>query len=232
MERASRRRVWSADFINDLSAKCTAGTLAGEFGQQHVERAAEALHQIGSHVRGQQLLVVSSGEPPWLEACALAEGAASVTRIGPGLVTSLHPNVTVLTPEEAEALVAAGRMPLFDAAASYLALQHEGFGRHGELLSPLADLQLMARVWCITKPLALMLLSVPVGADFVHWKRHRVYGRKMLPHLLANWHARVLRSERQGMRTMSPPLLLLQRLDPQPTHGPNATSTNAGGPYR
>ena len=230
--RASRRRVWSADFINDLSAKCAAGTLAGEFGQQHVERAAEALHQIGSHVRGQQLLVVSSGEPPWLEACALAEGAASVTRIGPGLVTSLHPNVTVLTPEEAEALVAAGRMPLFDAAASYLALQHEGFGRHGELLSPLADLQLMARVWCITKPLALMLLSVPVGADFVHWKRHRVYGRKMLPHLLANWHARVLRSERQGMRTMSPPLLLLQRLDPQPTHGPNATSTNAGGPYR
>ena len=133
---------------------------------------------------------------------------------------------------EEEALVAAGRMPLFDAAASYLALQHEGFGRHGELLSPLADLQLMARVWCITKPLALMLLSVPVGADYIHWKIHRVYGRTMLPHLLANWHARVLRSERQGMRTISPPLLLLQRLDPEPTHGPNATSTNAGGPYR
>lgn len=42
-----------------------------------------------------QVLVMSSGEPPWLEACALGLGAARVTRIGPGRVSCQHPKLVV-----------------------------------------------------------------------------------------------------------------------------------------
>ena len=211
--RASRRQVWSEAFIEDLSRRCAGNELAGEFGQMHTERALEALREMGASVQGKHVVVLSSGEPPWIEACVLALRAETVTRIGAGLVTSLHPKVTVYTLEQAEAAVAAGRMPAFDSAASYLTLHHEGLGRHGEFLSPLADLQLMARVWCIMKPSAPMLLTVPVGNDYIHWKYHRVYGSVMLPHLVANWHVRVFEPEKKTLRAITPPILLLDRLD-------------------
>jgi len=215
ISRAQRRRVWSLEFVDDLVSQCRRGDLAGEFGIAHVQRVVEALKEqdVRVHVVGKQVLVFSSGEPPWLEACVLSLGAAGVTRIGPGRVTSQHPKLVVYTPAEAEALEAAQRLPRFDAAASYAVLQHEGFGRHGELLSPLADLQILARAWCVLKPAAPMLLAVPLGPDYIHWKAHRRYGRVMLPHLLANWKVR-LPDRKTFQWATATPLLLLERLKP------------------
>jgi hypothetical protein len=148
--RAARQRTWSKTFVEDLVSKCKDKTLAGEFGVTHVERVLESLQHIIQHIKGKRVLVIGSGEPPWLEACMLSLGCTSVTRIGFGKVKSEHPKLEVYSMPDAEALMAAGSLPLFDAAASYLTLQHEGFGRHGELLAPLADLQILARFTLLT----------------------------------------------------------------------------------
>eukprot|EP01062_Namystynia_karyoxenos_P035148 TRINITY_DN25779_c0_g1_i2.p1 TRINITY_DN25779_c0_g1~~TRINITY_DN25779_c0_g1_i2.p1 ORF type:complete len:451 (+),score=101.51 TRINITY_DN25779_c0_g1_i2:76-1353(+) len=200
---------WTEAGVEEMRSAARAGRLQGSYGYDQTHDLQKALRSMP--LRGSKVLVVGS-EQPWVEAALLAEGAEHVTTIEYGAVVSTHPKVTALTPGQARALYAAGRLGPFDHAVSYSSIEHSGLGRYGDALNPWGDLQAAARVWCVTRPGGLFAVGLPVSegpwgfvphkggrvpgpwpafappeSDMLAWNAHRVYGPARLPHLFANW---------------------------------------------
>jgi hypothetical protein len=178
--------VWTEKTIEDWKGDCGKGKLHGAYGRAQTGEALKALKMLAG-VQGGHVLVIGS-ERPWLEACALHAGASMVTTIEYGAIKSDHPQVTTLTPAAAREAFAAGKMPNFDAVATFSSLEHSGLGRYGDELNPWGDLQAFARAWCVTKPGGGLLIAVPGGTeDSIQFNAHRLYGPTMLSHLTANY---------------------------------------------
>mmetsp|Transcript_48845 Transcript_48845/g.153402 ORF Transcript_48845/g.153402 Transcript_48845/m.153402 type:complete len:95 (+) Transcript_48845:862-1146(+) len=59
---------------------------------------------------------------------------------------------------------------------------------YGEVINPIADVLIIGRSWCVSRPSAELLLSVPTCAmDYIHWRDHRCYGKRMLQRLTGYW---------------------------------------------
>ncbi|MBN1917647.1 MAG: DUF268 domain-containing protein [Verrucomicrobia bacterium] len=76
----------------------------------------------------------------------------------------------------------------FDVTINCSTVEHIGLmGRFGSCERPDGDLEAMRRLWDLTKPGGVMLLTIPVGVDEVVIPVHRIYGRERLPRLLDGW---------------------------------------------
>lgn len=180
---------WLNSTIEQWKSQCTKGTLNGNYGRGETKNVLEGLQRMPS-VKGGHVLVIGS-ENPWLEACVLAAGASFVTTLEYGNITSYHPQVKAITPVRMRELYISGKLPLFDAVATFSSVEHSGLGRYGDALNPWGDLQAIARAWCVTKPKGGLLLGVLMANDGtdgrIEFNAHRVYGPLMFTHLTANW---------------------------------------------
>jgi hypothetical protein len=65
-------------------------------------------------------------------------------------------------------------MELFDAVVTFSSVEHTGLGRYGDGIHPWGDLVTMAKVWCVTKPNALLLFGGPTSSkDAIRFNVHR-----------------------------------------------------------
>jgi hypothetical protein len=175
--------VWRRDFIDDLSALCRDDKLEGSYGLSETMFLKMGLAQM--NLPGSNVLVIGS-ESPWVEACVLNAGAASVTTLEYGSIQSEHPKVHTLTPKDFR-LQYSKFHQYFDAVVTFSSVEHSGLGRYGDALNPWGDRQAIARSWCASKPGAFLLIAVMSGDDAIAYNLHRIYGEKMYPHLVANW---------------------------------------------
>ncbi len=181
--------VWEKDVVEQWSRSCEAGELVGSYGVAFTAELFKGLHRIKSDITGGRVLVIGS-ENPWVEACALAAGAASVVTLEYGAIKSSHPQVTTLTPSEMRQKYASGTLGEFDVILTMSSVEHSGLGRYGDALNPYGDLQAIARAWCVARPKAPMLIAVPhekTKFDTIEFNAHRIYGPVMYSNLVANW---------------------------------------------
>jgi len=205
----SKVPVWSEALLEEMVSEAQQGVLKGTYGIAETNRVRRALRELD--LEGKTALVIGS-EHPWLEACLLEAAVFLVVTVEYAAITSTHPQVSTVTPEEARARWLDGSLPAFDAVVSFSSVEHTGLGRYGDALNPWGDIQQIGRAWCATKPGGVMLLGVPIGpVDKVWWNAHRHYNQASLPHLTANW-----RQVWQGADYSSPdkhPVMLFVRED-------------------
>ena len=96
-----------------------------------------------------------------------------------------------------------GTLESFNAVFPYSSVEHSGLGRYGDPLNPWGDIISIAEAWCVSKPEAVLALSVPTyvstgkhsfllppsrfivaGSDFLVHNVHRMYGPVMYPYLV------------------------------------------------
>mmetsp|Transcript_24777 Transcript_24777/g.58535 ORF Transcript_24777/g.58535 Transcript_24777/m.58535 type:complete len:265 (-) Transcript_24777:1007-1801(-) len=129
-----------------------------------------------------ETVVIMGSAFPWYEALCIALDAAKVVTIEYNKLSYEHPKIETLTITEFDA---APRR--FSVALSISSFEHDGLGRYGDPLDPDGDLKAMKKMTQIVERDGVLVLAVPVGPDVVVWNLHRVYGRKRLPLLLADW---------------------------------------------
>ena len=79
-----------------------------------------------------------------------------------------------MTPSEFISSYRSDKLGLFDAVVTFSSVEHSGLGRYGDGINPWGDLITMARVWCVMKPKALLLIGVPAGkTDILYYNAHR-----------------------------------------------------------
>ena len=185
---SAEMKTWTMQLVDKWITECKKGSLPGTYGVEETKHVFEGLKHV-KRLNGGHVLVVGS-ENPWLEACALAAGAAKVTTLEYGKITSTHPLIDTMTPDEAREKYFSGSR--YDAVLSFSSLEHSGMGRYGDALDAHGDLKSNARSWCIGNPGAGLLLGVPSGPggvyeDAIVWNAHRLYGVLQYSHLAANW---------------------------------------------
>lgn len=183
--------VWEHTKVEEMKKNCSDGTLEGNYGVYETIKLKAGLDHMGDRIRGGRVLVIGS-ENPWVEACVLAAGAASVVTLEYGSIDSKHPQISSFTPDKMRQQYLSNQLPFFDAIVTFSSVEHSGLGRYGDALNPWGDLQTLARAWCVAKPGAALVLAVMgTGSarpdDSIHFNAHRVYGTVMYSHLLANW---------------------------------------------
>ena len=114
--------IWREDLVEDWKLKCANGSLAGNYGLDETMHVYQGLIRMSTLKNG-HLLVIGS-EKPWLEACALAAGAAKITTLEYGEIISEHPQLKSMTPDKLRRLFAANKLPLFDAVATFSSVEH------------------------------------------------------------------------------------------------------------
>lgn len=74
----------------------------------------------------------------------------------------------------------------FDLVINCSTVEHVGLAGRYEVTEsrPDGDLEAMARLRLLMRPMGKMLVTIPVGVDAVFMPLHRVYGRERLPKLL------------------------------------------------
>ena len=177
--------VWTRELVEGMIDQARQRTLHGNYGPGETNSVLEALWQHAGLWGAANVLVIGS-ENPWVEACALQAGALRVTTLEYGRITSLHPQITTMTPGEMRGRYAE-LANWFDVVVTYSSVEHSGLGRYGDALNPFGDKQAIARAWCLSKPGARLVIGVPSGGDSLQFNAHRVYGPLQYPHLLANW---------------------------------------------
>lgn len=169
--------------VEQMRGECKNGTLPGNYGLEETHNLVDALRYMD--LRGSSVLVIGS-EIPWVEACALAFGAAHVTTLEYGKIVSMHPQISTLTPEQMRESSDSFRGQ-FDAVLTFSSVEHSGLGRYGDAMNPWGDRQAVARAWCMTRHGGRIAVGIPSGSDAIIYNAHRLYGPIQLPHLLANW---------------------------------------------
>ena len=196
------------DFLSKV-AMCRNRTLENEYGNIEIQFFYDALMRITKKLRNGLVLVISSANP-WVEACILAAGDETTTVHGIlqyGARHINHKQVIQYTPGSFRSKFMKRTLPQFDAIVSYGVIAQVGLGvLPNDPLNPWADLQSIARAWCVAKPGAQLLIGVP-GPDTVSWLSgsrpamyasaveegkivvlsNRVYGNLSYSHLLSNW---------------------------------------------
>ena len=150
------------------------------------------------------VLVIGSHQP-WVEALALAGGAMHVWTLEYARLFTSHPRVTTLLPGEFLSAARGGRLPPIDVVITASSVEHSGLGRYNDGLNPWGDILAIARAWCVVKPDAHLIVSVPMSAKFkgreattdadavsnsmdtLKFNTERVYGPLRYPYLVTNW---------------------------------------------
>ena len=147
--------------------------------------------QYSADIQGKVGIVIGT-EKPWVEAHLLNQGAELVVTLEYGRIVSEHPQLVPVVASELAALFLAKGGVEVDFIVTISSLEHSGLGRYGDPLNPAGDLEAMAQAFCLLKPGGLMLLGVPSAGgdhtrDQLFWNAHRVYGRKRMQHMAANF---------------------------------------------
>jgi hypothetical protein len=177
--------VWEADTVDDWSRRCANGTLDGNYGRQQTSYLLQGLKQVPT-ISTANVMVIGS-ENPWVEACVLSAGASNVTTLEFGKIESRHPRIVTLSPDEMRSRFSE-TYESFDVIVTFSSVEHAGLGRYGDRLNPWGDRQAIARAWCATKSGGYLVIGVPFGDDAIEYNAHRIYGKIMYPHLVANWY--------------------------------------------
>ncbi len=164
--------IWTEEEVNEMADLCGEGLLDGNYGMPETNNLMLGLKQM--NLKDAAVLVIGS-ERPWVEACALSQGARKVTTLEYGAITSLHPQVHTLTPAQMRA-DPEHFLEAFDAVITYSSVEHSGLGRYGDAMNPWGDRQAMARAWCMTKKQGRLTLAVPwlENQDAIAYNAHRV----------------------------------------------------------
>lgn len=183
--------VWKKEDIDQLIIQVKNSTLEGTYGRKETNIAKHAIREAcikhKQCVKGLHVLVIGS-ERPWLEALLLAEGAARITTLEYGSITSYHPQVKTMLPSELRQKFLAGTYEKFDAIATFSSVEHSGLGRYGDTLNPWGDIQAVAKAWCVAKEHAPMFIAVMPGPDDgLVWNLHRQYGPLRWAQMMVNW---------------------------------------------
>jgi len=148
----------------------------------------DAVQKYWQYVQGRSGIVVGS-ESPWVEAILLHYGASNLTTVEFGKINSGHPQIRTMIPTDFTEGFINGSIKPFDFGLSYSSVEHDGLGRYGDVLNPIADLQTMAKMLNVIRPGGLFFVGVPthLGEDTLVFNAHRIYGRLRLPKLFAGW---------------------------------------------
>lgn len=126
----------------------------------------------------------------WLEGLLLNNhyNSVNVTTIEYRTITHDEPRLTTLHPTKVAQNFNNGTQERFDYAFSYSSFEHDGLGRYGDPLLPIADLESIARVRCLLKPGGTFFLGLPSDKkDYVVWNAHRIYGPFRLTLAFLGW---------------------------------------------
>ena len=175
---------WSETYVNSMVDLARKGELDGNYGRHETNALREALRVV--RLQGGRVLVIGS-ENPWVEACVLEAGAASVVTLDFATIESGHQQIETLTPLEWRSRYVNSTLGLFDAVVSFSSLEHSGLGRYGDALNPWGDILEAARAWCITQDGGALVVGVMDGDDELHFNAHRRYGAARWPYLVTNW---------------------------------------------
>ncbi|CAL6339225.1 unnamed protein product [Bathycoccus prasinos] len=140
-------------------------------------------------IMNKHVLVIGS-ERPWLEGMLLAFGAKFVTTLEYGSIIAEHPQLDTITVTELNSAVrdnATKYLGSFDTAFSYSSIEHAGLGRYGDPINPFGDLEEVARTSCLLRKGGVFFLGFGIGKDKIEWNAHRIYGKKRLPLVTANY---------------------------------------------
>lgn len=169
---------WTGDMLDEMVIQAKTGNAQSNYPGCIPESIAPAIYAYP--VKGKRGCVIGS-ETPWLEALLLASGAEHITTIEYGAINSEHPQLRTLTPEGLRDEFMRGELEPFDFCFSYSSLEHSGLGRYGDRLEPFGDLEMIARIRCMLKPLAKFYFGVPTSdTDCLEFNAHRVYGPRRL----------------------------------------------------
>jgi hypothetical protein len=168
--------------VDEAICAVSAGNLKYEY---HCPRKGALLHR-GSYpdttrelykclskypIQDKTVAIIGSATP-WYEAVCLAHGGIPTT-IEYNRITTDDERLNMLTVEEYN------EKPIqFDAVFSISSYEHDGLGRYGDPIDPIADLKSMAQVReQMLKKGGLLYLAVPIGKDALYWNGGRIYGR-------------------------------------------------------
>lgn len=176
--------VWKEADIDETVRLIKLGQVKATYSVAGTNRVRDKLAEVD--MRGKSVLVIGSSHP-WIECICLLHGAAKVTTLEYGALTSEHPQITAMTPDVFRRKYLAGELEPFDGVLSHSSLEHSGLGRYGDALNPWGDILAVARAWCVTKAGGFLYVCVPTGRDSIESNWHRVYGQLRWPLLTANW---------------------------------------------
>lgn len=181
--KTAEKNKWELDYVNSMIEQCQNGVLHGNYGVDETNFLKLGLERMS--LQNANVLVIGS-ENPWVEACVLSAGAKNVYTLEYGTIESEHPNIFTMTPNDFRKQYN-NYYEFFDAVVTFSSVEHSGLGRYGDAMNPWGDRQAVARAWCASKPGARLLMAVMTGDDKIEYNAHRVYGKIMYPHLVANW---------------------------------------------
>lgn len=138
----------------------------------------DALHSFP--IKGKSVLIIGSARP-WYESIVLAYGGHPVTVEYNDLSTD-DPRLEILNIHEYEK-----SDRLFDVILSISSIEHDGLGRYGDPIDPIADFKCMERLSKRLNPKGYMFLAVPMGKDAIIWNACRIYGSLRFPKLIEKW---------------------------------------------
>lgn len=133
-------------------------------------------------IKGKSVAIIGSVSP-WYESIVLTYGGFPTT-IEYNPIETDDPRLRILSVEEYR------KHPLpFDVILSISSTEHDGLGRYGDRINPIADIEFMhyART-VMLKQDGLLFLAVPYGQDCLVWNAHRIYGPLRFPLLTLGWH--------------------------------------------
>lgn len=134
---------------------------------------------------------VIGSQTPWAEAMLLEIGAKHITTIEYMEITTDHPQLSTKTPfslaKEYLSLSQKQREEQYnyDFIFTFSSIEHDGLGRYGEPVNPYADLETVARIFCLLKPGGLLFLGMPTGYDMIFFNSHRIYGKYRMQLILS-----------------------------------------------
>jgi len=160
------------------------------YGLKSINYVAHTLGKYASALDGKAGVVWGS-ERPWAEVLLARAGAAHLTTIDYGRITSTHPRFTTTTPPALAAMMLTAPRA-WDFAFTFSSLEHSGLGRYGDALNPWGDMEAAVQTWCLLKPGGLFFLGVPCknvacSEDVLFWNAHRFYGPLRLGEMSAGY---------------------------------------------
>lgn len=100
-------------------------------------------------------------------------------------IITTYPRLKIYTPTEVDQKFLNNTLGTIDFIFSFSSLEHDGLGRYGDPLNAYADLETIAKLYCILKENGTLFLGIPVGFDEIVYNAHRIYGYKRLSLVLS-----------------------------------------------
>jgi Caenorhabditis protein of unknown function, DUF268 len=171
---------WSVEYIKE------AGDMFRTCGYYGNSACTETVEKYNDLIRGKVGMVLGT-QKPWLESGLLRYGAEKVITVEYNAIISKHPKVGAIHPVELSKQYLASKVQPVDFIFTYSSLEHDGLGRYGDPMDPVADIETIARSYCLLKPDGILFLGIPIGPDAVVFPQNRIYGRNRLQLILPMW---------------------------------------------